>query len=90
MLKIILCNYTDTYILLQGTITIIEAERAGDDAARRGVRETDKGNKGVILKSCAIFTDFISKIYSTQVYNAKDLDVVMPMYKLIEYSDNYS
>ena len=90
MLKIISCNYTDTYILLQGTMTIIEAERAGDDAARRGVRETDEGNRGVIFKSCALFTNCISKMYNTQVYNAKDLHVVMPMYKLIEYSDNYS
>ena len=46
-------------------MTIIEAERAGDDAARRGVRETDEGNRGVIFKSCALFTNCISKLYNT-------------------------
>ena len=79
MLKVILCSYTDTYILVQGTITIIATERAGDDAAKRGVRETDEGNRGVLFKSFALFTDCISKIYNTQVCNATDLNVVMPM-----------
>ena len=40
----------------------------------------------IIFKHCAPFIDF----YITQVDNAKDLDVVMPMYNLIEYSDNYT
>ena len=47
-------------------------------------------NKTVIFKNCAPFTDCISKINNTQVDNAKDIDIVMPMYNLIEYSDNYS
>ena len=46
--------------------------------------------KEIIFKSCAPFTDCISEINNTQVDNAKDLDVVMLMYNLIEYSDNYS
>ena len=36
------------------------------------------------------FTDCISKINNAQVYNAKDIDVVMPVYNLIEYTDNDS
>ena len=36
------------------------------------------------------FTNCISEINNTQVDNAKDIDIVMPMYNLIEYSDNYS
>ena len=44
----------------------------------------------VILKNCAPFIDCISEINNTQTDNAKDLDVVMSMYKLIEYSINYS
>ena len=36
------------------------------------------------------FTDCISEINNAQLDNAKDLDVMMPMYNLIEYSDNYS
>ena len=43
-----------------------------------------------MFKNCAPFTDCISKINNTQVDNAKDIDIVMPMYNLIEYSDNYS
>ena len=46
--------------------------------------------KNVIFKNCALFTDCISKINNTRVDNAKDIDIVMPMYNLIEYSNNYS
>ena len=44
----------------------------------------------MIFKNCAPFTDCISEINNTQIDNAKDIDLVMPMYNLIEYSDNYS
>ena len=47
-------------------------------------------NKKVVFKNCAPFTDCISEINNTQVDNAKDIDIVMPMYNLLEYSDNYS
>ena len=60
--------------------------KGDDDAAKR----LDKRNKGVIFKNCAPFTDCISEINNAQTDNAKDLDVVMPMYDLIEYSNNYS
>ena len=43
-----------------------------------------------MFKNCAPFTNCISEVNSTQINNAKYLDVVMPMYNLIEYSDNYS
>ena len=42
------------------------------------------------MKNCGPYTDCISERNNTQVDNAKDTDVVMPMYILIEYSDNYS
>ena len=42
------------------------------------------------FKTCAPFTNCISKINNTHVGNAKDIDIVMPMYNLIEYSDNYA
>ena len=48
--------------------------------------ETDKGEK---FKNCTPFTHCISEINNTQVDNAKDLNIVMTMYNLIEYSDNY-
>ena len=84
MLKSSLCNYSDAYILLIGTITITAA---GDDAA---ARQADQRDKGVVFKNCAPFTNCISEINNTQVDNAKDIDIVMPMYNLIEYSDNYA
>ena len=60
---------------------------AGDDAAtRRG----DERNKGVTFKNCAPFSKCISRINNTDIDNAHDIDIVMPMYNLIEYSDNYS
>ena len=45
--------------------------------------------KKVIFKNCTPFTNCISEINNTLVDNAKDIDIVMPMYNLIEYSDNY-
>ena len=47
-------------------------------------------NKELILKNCAPFTDCIKQTKIAQLNNAKDIDVVMPMYNLIECSDNYS
>ena len=43
-----------------------------------------------MFRNCALFTNCISKVNNTQVDNAHDIDVVMPMYNLIEYSDTYS
>ena len=84
MLKSSLCDYSDAYILVKGKITIAEA---GADAA---ARQADERNKGVIFKNCDPFIDCISEINNTQIDNAKDIDIVMPMYNLIEYSDNYA
>ena len=83
MLKSSLCDYSDAYVLVKGTITITGA---GADAAR----QADERDKGVVFKSCPPFTNCISKINNTQVDNAKDIDIVMPMYNLIEYTDNYA
>ena len=79
-----LCDYADAYILAKGTITIT-GER-NDDAAR----QADERDKGVTFKNCAPFTKCISRINNTDIDNAQDIDIVMPMYNLIEYSDNYS
>ena len=46
--------------------------------------------KKEILKNCAPFTNCISEVNNTQVDNAKDIHIVMPMYNLIEYNDNYA
>ena len=84
MLRSNLCDYADAYILVRGAITITGA--GNDDAAR----QADERNKGVILKNCAPFTKCISRINNTEIDNAQDIDIVMPMYNLIEYRDNYS
>ena len=82
MLKSSLCGYSDAYILVKGTISVNNTAAAG--AAANNI------NKKVIFKNCAPFTNCISKINNTQIDNAKDIDIVMPMYNLIEYSDNYA
>ena len=53
-------------------------------------RRADERNKGVTFKICAPFTKCISRINNTDIDNAHDIDIVIPMYNLIEYSDNYS
>ena len=47
-------------------------------------------NKGVIFKNCAPCTSCKSEIDNVEIDNAKDVDIVMPMYDLIEHSDNSS
>ena len=84
MLKSSVCDYSDAYILFKGKITITGK---GADAA---ARQADERDKNVAFKNCAPFTNCISEINNTQVDNAKDIDIAMPMYNLIEYSDNYA
>ena len=79
-----LCDYADAYILVNGTITITGT--GNDDAAKR----LDERNKGVIFKNSAPFTKCISRINTTDIDNAQDINIVIPMYNLIEYRDNYS
>ena len=83
MLKSSLCDYSDEYILVKRRITITGA---GDDAA---ARQADERSKEVIFNNCAPFTNCISEINNIEIDNAKDFDIVMPMYNLIEYSNNY-
>ena len=49
----------------------------------------NNNDKKVVFKHCAPFTDCISEINNTQVNNTKEVDIVMPRYNLIEYSNNY-
>ena len=84
MLKSSFCDYSDAYILVKETFTITGA---GNDAA---AIQADERDKVVIFKNCSPFTNCISKINTTQIDNAKYIDIAMPMYNLIEYSDNYA
>ena len=81
ILRSSLCDYSDAYILAKGNITVNNT--AADGAAANNT------NKKVIFKNCAPFTNCISKINNTQIDNAEYIDIVMPMYNLIEYRDNY-
>ena len=80
MLKSSLCDYSDAYILVKGTISVNNTAAEGAAA--------NNTNKKVIFENCASFTNCISEINNVQIENAKDIDIVIPMYNLIEYSDN--
>ena len=76
MLRSDLCNFSDAYIVVKGTISVTNPDNA-------------KRNKSVAFKNNAPFINCISKINGVKIDNAEDLDVVMPMYNLLEYSKNY-
>ena len=82
MLKSSLCAYSDAYILVKGTISVNNTAAADADA--------NNDDKKVIFNNCAPFTNCISEINDTQINNAKDIDIVMPMYNSTEYSNNYA
>ena len=82
MLRSSLCDYSDAYILAKGTKTVANTAAAGQAA--------NNVDKKVIFKNCAPFPSCINRINNTQIDDAQYIDVIMPMYNLIEYSDNYS
>ena len=76
MLRSDLCDYHDAYIVVKGKISVTNPDN-------------DAYDKKLALKSNAPFISCISKINNTLIDNAEDLDIVMSMYNLIEYSKNY-
>ena len=79
MLRSDLCDFNNVYIVVKGIFTVSADER-----------DRDEMNRQVILKNNAPFISCILKINDVLVENAEDLDIVMPMYNLLEYSKNYS
>ena len=77
MLRSNLCDYSDAYILVEGTITV-----AGNNLR-------DRQNRPLILKNNAPFVSCITRINGELIEDADDLDIVVPMYNLLEYSKNY-
>ena len=73
MLRSDVCNYSDAYIVVKGKITVTNPNK-------------DAYDKKLAFKYNAPFTSFILKINNTLIDNAEDLDIVMPMYNLTEYS----
>ena len=76
MLRSDLCNFSDVYIAVKGDIIVTSPNNA-------------KTNKAVAFKNNAPFISCISKIKGIKINNTEDLDVVMPMYNLLEYNKNY-
>ena len=71
MLNFSLCDCSDAYILVQECISVNNTAADGDAA--------NNTNKKVIFKNCAPFTNCIKEINNTEVDNAKDIDIVMPI-----------
>ena len=84
MLRSNLCDYSDAYILVKGTITVTAP---GVNNNANNIR--DKRNRPVILKNNAPFVSCITRINGELIEDADDLDIVMSMYNLLEYSKNY-
>ena len=82
MLRSDLCDYADAYIIVNGTITVTAA--AGANNTR------NKKNRKLILKNNAPFVSCITRINGELIEDADDLDIVMPMYNLLEYSKNHT
>ena len=77
MVRSDLCDYSDAYVWVKGKITVTNPN------------DNDNFNKELTLKNNVPFISCISKINGELVKNAEDLDIVMPMYNLLEYSKNY-
>ena len=80
VLRSSLCDYSGAYILVEGNISVNNTGTAAAPTNRNGK---------VIFKNCAPFTNCISRINNTQIDNAEYFHIVMPMYNVIAYSDNY-
>ena len=84
MLRSSLCVYSDAYILVKGTITVTAP---GVNNNANNIR--DKRNRPLILKNNAPFVSCITRINAELIEDADDLDIVMSIYNLLEYSKNY-
>ena len=84
MLRSTLCDYSDAYILVKGTITVTAP---GVSNGANNIR--DKKNERLILKNNAPFVSCIKRINGELIEDANDLDIVIPMYNSLEYSKNY-
>ena len=98
MLRSDLCDYSDAYIVVKGNITVVKKifttndfeapnNTADNATATNNANNNDFGEKKLVFKN--IKNNGISKNNGTKIDNAEDLDVVMPMYNLLEHSKNY-
>ena len=77
MLRSDLCDFSDAHIVVKGDINL----EVDNDANKR--------DRNLTFKNNSPFINCISKINGIKIDNAEDLDVVMPMYNLLEHSKNY-
>ena len=100
MLRSDLCSYCDACIVVKGNIIVDKKNFTADDfevpnntaanvTATNTANDNVFGEKKLVFKNNAPFINCISKINGVKSDNAEDLDVVMPMYNLLEYSKNY-
>ena len=100
MLRSDLCDFSDAYIVVKGDITVDRKTFTNNDfedpnntaantTATNNANNNAFGEKKLVFKNNAPFINCISKINGVKIDNAEDLDVVMPMYNLLEYSKNY-
>ena len=80
MVRSDLCNYSDAYVVVKQYITLTKT---------KGTEITDIRNRFLAFKNNAPFTNCKSKVNNVLIDNAEDLDIVMSMYNLLEYSKNY-
>ena len=99
MLRSDLCDFSDAYIVVKGNITVTKKTLTADDIdapnntaaniiATNTANNNAFGEKKLVFKNNAPFINCISKINGVKTDNAADLDVVMPMYNILEYSKN--
>ena len=81
MLSSLLCDYSNSYIPVKATITVKNKATQ--------VQRNNAGNKKLIFSNCLTYTSCISRIKNTQVDDAHDVNIVVAMYNLIEYSHSY-
>ena len=84
MLSSNLCDYSDAYTLVKGTIMVTAP---GTNNGANNIR--DKRNRPLISKNNAPFVSCITRINGELIEDADDSDIVMSMYNLLEYSKNY-
>ena len=100
MLRSNLCDFSHAYIVVKGNIIVTKKAFIADDidapnntAANVNAANTTNnnafGNEKLVFKNNAPFINCILKINGVEIDNTEDLDVVMPMYNLLEYSKNY-
>ena len=101
MLRSDLCDFRDAYILVKGNITVDKKaftadgfedpnNTAANATATNNANNNAFGEKKLIFKNNAPLINCFTKINGIKIDNAENLDVVMPMYNLLEYSKNYT